>query len=438
MLDPHEPTDDLGSLTLNLCRLMLDLPESRNEQVECHTQSVPTQGGCHDSSEHPYPHLICLGTNVSHKALLIRYTKCHAEMIVQVTMMNYELGLQALKSRLPQAVLNDFHVFEARLHDNLRDQQLYGPSDDLRSSKARILDGLNRLAVSFLGVSFNELCEQGEPSTSQLTKNYQAASANVLNAPNPFGVTGRITNPADFFDREDLLNRIFNELKKGCSLSLVGESQIGKSSILSMVCVRGPEHLKLADDACVYLDMRSILDTNDFFDALCDKLGITPVCRGYRLARELRLRGKRYILCLDKIDKLAKDRFTGDEQEELRGLADGPDMPLKLVMASRLPLDQVLMALKLYDASHDQELALEEPDEAPFLERNPYLAFDRFLDSNAYFGGLWRQAEMSEPAGQVTVLQALCGSPLSLNLSSRPVSAAIRLALRLRLCNATT
>jgi hypothetical protein len=41
-------------------------------------------------------------------------------------------------------------------------------------------------------------------------------------APNPFGRRGRIDDPVEFFDREDLLRQIFAELGKGSSLALVG------------------------------------------------------------------------------------------------------------------------------------------------------------------------------------------------------------------------
>jgi len=51
--------------------------------------------------------------------------------------------------------------------------------------------------------------------------------ANTL--PNPFGDMGRIETPDRFFDRQDLLRRIFEELQKGSNISLVGESQVGKS-----------------------------------------------------------------------------------------------------------------------------------------------------------------------------------------------------------------
>lgn len=66
-----------------------------------------------------------------------------------------------------------------------------------------------------------------------------SAQQRAAPAPNPFGRVGRIDNPDEFFDREHLLERIFFELARGINLSLVGEAQIGKSSILAKLCHEG-------------------------------------------------------------------------------------------------------------------------------------------------------------------------------------------------------
>jgi hypothetical protein len=166
----------------------------------------------------------------------------------------------------------------------------------------------------------------------------KAQQNSKIDMSNPFRVVGRLKDPADLFGRDELLRQIFEELGKGCNRSLVGEAQIGKSSILSAICSLGPKRLRLPANAFIYLDMQVIRDENDFFEALCDGLRIST-CRGFRLARALR--GKRYILCIDEIEKMAKDNFTGDEREELRGLADGDDAPFKIIIASRVPLDQL-------------------------------------------------------------------------------------------------
>jgi len=157
----------------------------------------------------------------------------------------------------------------------------------------------------------------------------------TVTAPNPFGDRGRITDPDRFFDREELLRQIFEELGKGVNLSLVGESQIGKSSLLSMVCALGPERMGRPPETFAYLSLEWVDDESDFYEALCDALGI-ETCRGYQLTRALR--DKRYVLCLDEIEKMTWDGFTMHVRSQLRGLADGPAAPLKLVIASRSPL----------------------------------------------------------------------------------------------------
>jgi hypothetical protein len=248
--------------------------------------------------------------------------------------MDYEVGLRSLKSGLHTSAHPDYHVYEARLLENLSMEQRYGTTEIIRAERARVIDFLNQLAHTHLGVSFNDLCRQQQVSGTAL----EDQSSNLTDTPNPFGIVGRIKDPAHLFGRHELLRQLFEELGKNCNRSLVGESQVGKSSILAAVCALGPEYLQLPREAFIYLDMQIIHDENDFYEALCDNLGV-PTCRGFKLARALR--GKRYILCLDEIEKMAKNRFTGDEREELRGLADGSDAPFKLVIASRISLDRL-------------------------------------------------------------------------------------------------
>jgi hypothetical protein len=156
--------------------------------------------------------------------------------------------------------------------------------------------------------------------------------------PNPFGDVGRLTDPARFFDREELLRQIFEELGKGVNLSLVGESQIGKSSLLTMVCALVMKHISPPPDALVYLSLQVVDDEDDLYEELCKELGIES-CRGGKLFRALR--GKRYVLCLDEVEKMTWDGFTRNVRSQLRGLADGSDAPLKLVIASRSPLSRL-------------------------------------------------------------------------------------------------
>ncbi len=153
---------------------------------------------------------------------------------------------------------------------------------------------------------------------------------------NPFVHSGRVTDPRLFVGRRELLRQIFADLRRGVSHALVGPTQIGKSSLLSMVCALSSE--QLPQHTPVYLNLQLVLDDGDFFDALCHKLGI-PSSRGYRLERQLS--GRSVVLCLDEVERLRSDRFPIEVREQLRGLADGTDAPLTLLLASRFPLAEL-------------------------------------------------------------------------------------------------
>jgi hypothetical protein len=155
-------------------------------------------------------------------------------------------------------------------------------------------------------------------------------------APNPFGDTGSITDPDRFFDREEILRQIFEELNKGVNLSLVGESQIGKTSLLWTICSLGPTRLVPSADAPTYLSLEWVDNEDEFYEAMSDVLGLSEPLRGYKLKRALT--GRRIVLCLDEMEKMTWDGFTVYVRSQLRGLADGADAALKLVIASRSPL----------------------------------------------------------------------------------------------------
>jgi len=153
---------------------------------------------------------------------------------------------------------------------------------------------------------------------------------------NPFYDQGRISDTRRFFGRDKLLREVFEELKKGTNLSLVGETQMGNSSFLHYVSQIGVE--KLPDKKFIYLDMQIVHDEGDFFKALCGEIGISEL-RGSELHRALR--GQQYVLCLDNIERMTNKLFTGDERTELRGLAEGNGAPLTLLIASHSPLAEL-------------------------------------------------------------------------------------------------
>jgi hypothetical protein len=78
---------------------------------------------------------------------------------------------------------------------------------------------------------------------------------------NPFCDRGRINDLANFFDRERILREMRQMLAGGNSISLVGDSEIGKSSLMYQLYRTAAEW---APDARVcYVDLQGLLDEED-------------------------------------------------------------------------------------------------------------------------------------------------------------------------------
>jgi hypothetical protein len=56
---------------------------------------------------------------------------------------------------------------------------------------------------------------------------------------------------------------------------------------------------------------------------------------------ERALGDRRIVLCLDELEKLSYSGFTGEVRSQLRGLADGNDAPLTLILASRISIGEL-------------------------------------------------------------------------------------------------
>jgi hypothetical protein len=156
---------------------------------------------------------------------------------------------------------------------------------------------------------------------------------------NPFGQRGRLERPDIYLPRQPFTDNLWQELQKGTSLSLVGASQTGKSSMLWQLIHEGPSRLHRPAEDFVYLDMQTLHNDDDFFACLCEALGLPTVVQGYGLARALR--GRHILLALDEIEQMTWQGFTYTVRSQLRGLADGASTPLTLVIASRSPLGEL-------------------------------------------------------------------------------------------------
>jgi hypothetical protein len=80
----------------------------------------------------------------------------------------------------------------------------------------------------------------GEPARPAQPTAADAPVSRTTSVVNPFGYKGKITDPALYLVRQPLTKMVFDELRKGVSLSIVGDSQTGKSSLLLHIVRAGP------------------------------------------------------------------------------------------------------------------------------------------------------------------------------------------------------
>ena len=162
---------------------------------------------------------------------------------------------------------------------------------------------------------------------------------------NPFiPQTGKVDDPQLFFGREREIRRVFEVLNSNDSVALIGEEGIGKSSLLSAICQQ-TENLLFSPRQPIYLDLNGVRDEDDFYTALCEEVGISK-SNGYMLTRALKKH--RVLLALDNVGKMTWEGFTRQVRDHLRGLAEGQNAPLQLILAASEPLD------KLFNDSQDE------------------------------------------------------------------------------------
>ncbi|MEO0407133.1 MAG: ATP-binding protein, partial [Cyanobacteria bacterium P01_A01_bin.135] len=177
--------------------------------------------------------------------------------------------------------------------------------------------------------------------------------------PNPFVPTsGLIDQAHQFFGREKELRNVFDILNSGSSVAVIGERQVGKSSLLKAIAREASSRLHQPRRP-VYLNLQDVYDEADFYEALCEELRV-EVSRGRQLARAVRRMEPKVLLLLDELEKMAWDGFTGQIRSQLRGLAEGGDAPLRLVISASVPLGE------LFSDSHGnvsplRNICLEEP-----------------------------------------------------------------------------
>jgi hypothetical protein len=151
---------------------------------------------------------------------------------------------------------------------------------------------------------------------------------------NPFYDRGRINDPARLFDRHRILRELRQALAVGNHVSLVGEREIGKSSVLYALYKTADEWLP--EKRVHYLDLQAVIDEDDFCAEVLEGMGRES--GGLRALKRV-LRREPLVLLLDEVEKLNRPAFTQNLHDLLRALAQR--LTLTLAVASYSPLNEV-------------------------------------------------------------------------------------------------
>jgi len=187
----------------------------------------------------------------------------------------------------------------------------------------------------------------------------QALPKSLAIPPNPFvPINGMVDQAHQFFGREKELRSVFEILNGGSSVAIIGGRQVGKSSLLKAIAREAANRLHQPRRP-VYLNLQDVYDEADFYEALCEELRV-EVAKGRRLAQAVRKLEPKVLLLLDELEKMTWDGFTEQVRSQLRGLAEGGDAPLRLVVSASVTLGE------LFPDSHGtvsplRNICLEEP-----------------------------------------------------------------------------
>ena len=215
-----------------------------------------------------------------------------------------------------------------------------------------------------LGLDWEEIREPNGTPSPQIPLPNDNPTAEVekpnINYNNPFfPLSGRIDKPQFFFGRKGEIRAVFDLLNSGSSVAIIGERAIGKSSLLQAIYREAPHQLRYARQP-IYIDLQIVCNEDDFYDDLCHKAGIEKA-KGGNLSRALE--SNPLLLLLDEVENMRWDGFTNPTRSVLRGLTEGSNPPLRLVIAARTSLEILFPGKNMTSPFKGHEQTLKQWDE---------------------------------------------------------------------------
>jgi hypothetical protein len=104
-------------------------------------------------------------SEVSAEGTLVTYTQAGLDRLADHSI--YQTGLCQLLERLGQGhpLYQEALVYQQRLDENIARSRRYGDTETRKADRSEIIDRLNALALSALGMSFKELCDLATSAT---------------------------------------------------------------------------------------------------------------------------------------------------------------------------------------------------------------------------------------------------------------------------------
>ena len=198
----------------------------------------------------------------------------------------------------------------------------------------------NQIKYHYQKHSAKVLCSQEQiiELTNPVKQDASHSDVVLLQYRNPFiPFNGRVEEAQLFFNQEREIRQVFEVLNSGSSVVLIGEEGIGKSSLLWAICQRA-ESVLINQRQPIFLDLNLLHNESQFYSDLCHGIGI-PESQDYQLTRNLR--SCKVLLAIDNVGKLTGEGFTRQIRDFLRGLAEGSNSPLKLILAATEPLNNL-------------------------------------------------------------------------------------------------
>ena len=151
-------------------------------------------------------------------------------------------------------------------------------------------------------------------------------------------LSGVVKNRDYFFDREDEIEEIVELIENGADIAVIGEHEIGKSSILWQIYMKAENRDILEGWEVIYIDLQRFEKKEALVRRMLDELGVSvDKSADYselKIHFEKAISHKKVVLILDEFDKVRElpKVFDKSFRDWLRSLAQSREFDLVISM----------------------------------------------------------------------------------------------------------